>query len=108
MGRFVKDNKNKFSLRKSHQLSSTRSTLLTVCLSYSDLEFPLRSLKSEELREMYDFKENLQKYEGENKLIKFLCGNFMRSSKYGCVCEPKCHWANRWLNLAQYEEDRKS
>lgn len=57
---------------------------------------------------MFEFRQNLQKKENQNKFSRFLCSQFIRFGKYGCKCDPKCHWINRWLNRAEYEEIKNS
>jgi len=32
-----------------------------------------------------------------------MCQNLKAGDKEGCKCEPKCHWINKWLDMARFK-----
>jgi hypothetical protein len=99
------DRKGKISLKHRSKFNNQSRSELLICLKYSDLKEPIRSINPN--HSQVPTKNSLpdlssKPHEGQG-LGKYICSSF-KGGKDGCQCQPKCYWIDNWINLIADQE----
>lgn len=86
------------SLKHPSKFNLQSKSELLICLKYSDLKEPIRSIRfaNPNNTSITDIPMKLQEGHG---LEKFFCSNNFKGRKDGCQCQPKCVWMDKWINF---------